>query len=89
MKIVDKIREADAKGKPWFSIEFFPPKTEAGLENLLDRATRFAQLQPLFADITWGAGGSTADSTLEIADVFQNLIGIEVDLAVHTSSCYV
>ena len=47
-----------------FSLEFFPPRTAAGVETL--RATRreFAPLQPAFCSVTFGAGGSTRDGTL-------------------------
>eukprot|EP00276_Gloeochaete_wittrockiana_P005145 CAMPEP_0184655738 /NCGR_PEP_ID=MMETSP0308-20130426/14383_1 /TAXON_ID=38269 /ORGANISM="Gloeochaete witrockiana, Strain SAG 46.84" /LENGTH=592 /DNA_ID=CAMNT_0027092455 /DNA_START=195 /DNA_END=1973 /DNA_ORIENTATION=+ len=63
--------------KPFFSFEYFPPKTEAGVENLYERIDRMAELQPLFADVTWGAGGKTADLTLEITSNTQNLCCIE------------
>lgn len=36
-----------------------------------------AKLNPLFIDITWGAGGSTSDLTIQIAATAQNLIGLE------------
>jgi len=47
-----------------FSLEFFPPRTAAGMETL--RATRrdFAPLKPSFCSVTFGAGGSTRDGTL-------------------------
>ena len=48
-----------------FSFEFFPPKTPEGVEKL--RATRdaLARLAPKFFSVTFGAGGSTRDRTLE------------------------
>ena len=50
-----------------FSFEFFPPKTPDGMEKL--RATRreLERLKPKFFSITYGAGGSTRDRTLEAA----------------------
>jgi len=47
-----------------FSCEFFPPKTEEGMEKL--RATRreLEQLKPRFFSVTFGAGGTTRDGTL-------------------------
>ena len=45
---------------PYFSFEFFPPKTEAGLDNLYERIDRMKDLEPLFIDVTWGAGGRTS-----------------------------
>lgn len=52
--------------KPFFSLEFFPPKTEMGVLNLYDRFDRFAALNPFWIDVTWGAGGSTSERTLEL-----------------------
>ena len=52
----------------YYSFEFFPPKTEAGLDNLLTRIERMTRrLDPLFIDVTWGAGLSTAARTLYVA----------------------
>ena len=74
MKIVDKVKAAYDEKKPMFSFEFFPPKTQDGVDNLYDRMDRLVALQPGFCDITWGAGGSTADLTLDIADKMQNMV---------------
>mmetsp|Transcript_20987 Transcript_20987/g.45966 ORF Transcript_20987/g.45966 Transcript_20987/m.45966 type:complete len:596 (-) Transcript_20987:433-2220(-) len=77
MKIVDKIKEKMAKGEKFYSFEFFPPRTEEGVENLFEKLERMAAHAPVFCDITWGAGGSTADLTLDIAVKMQNLICVE------------
>ncbi len=53
MKIIDKINDKINKGEKFYSFEYFPPKTETGLENLLERIERMNQLNPLFVDITW------------------------------------
>ena len=45
-----------------------------GVENLFDRMDRMATHDPTFCDITWGAGGTTADLTLEIAGKMQNMV---------------
>jgi methylenetetrahydrofolate reductase (NADPH) len=37
MKIIDKIRKAQEEGRPFWSFEYFPPKTETGVMNLYDR----------------------------------------------------
>ena len=59
---------ADQKSSCYYSFEFFPPKTEPGLENLLTRIDRMCRrLDPLFISITWGANGSTLSRTLSIA----------------------
>lgn len=67
-KIIDLIKKKEAGSKPFVSIEFFPPRTDAGVKNLYARMGRMKEsINPLFSDVTWGAGGSTADLTLEIA----------------------
>lgn len=43
-----------------------PPRTEDGVKNLYSRIGRMAAQKPLYADVTWGAGGSTSDLTLEL-----------------------
>ena len=45
-----------------------------GVLNLFDRQERMAVYGPTFCDITWGAGGSTADLTLDIAAKMQNQV---------------
>lgn len=63
----------------YYSFEFFPPKTEAGLDNLLGRIDRMAsRLDPLFIDVTWGALGSTAQRTLAVASHAQRYCGVDV-----------
>ena len=48
-------------------MEFFPPRTEKGVTNLYGVIEKkLKDLNPIFADFTWGAGGSTSDLTLEL-----------------------
>ena len=75
MKVIDKIRAS--QNDVVFSFEFFPPKTEEGVENLFEKMERMVAHNPTFCDITWGAGGSTADLTLEIANRMQNMVCVE------------
>ncbi|CAL4945067.1 unnamed protein product [Urochloa decumbens] len=77
MKVIEKIQQAEADGRTVFSFEYFPPKTEEGVENLFERMDRMVAHGPSFCDITWGAGGSTADLTLEIANRMQNMVCVE------------
>ncbi|KAF2773992.1 methylenetetrahydrofolate reduct [Teratosphaeria nubilosa] len=56
----------------YFSLEFFPPKTQQGFSNLHARLERMAQaLRPLFVNVTWGAGGSTSEKSLALAELTQ------------------
>jgi methylenetetrahydrofolate reductase (NADPH) len=48
-----------------FSFEFFPPKTDEGKEKLRVVRTELAALKPAFFSVTFGAGGSTQDGTLQ------------------------
>ena len=51
---------------PQFSLEFFPPKTEKGRENLANnQKALFDAIQPAYASVTFGAGGSTQEGTYE------------------------
>jgi methylenetetrahydrofolate reductase (NADPH) len=47
------------------SFEFFPPKTPEGMEKLRETRKQLAQLNPAYFSVTFGAGGSTQDRTLE------------------------
>lgn len=78
MKIIDKINDKLKRKVPFYSFEFFPPKTEAGLNNLYARLDRMSELDPAFVDITWGAGGSTSELSLEISKVAQQFCGLDV-----------
>ena len=78
MKISEKIANYKAQGKTFYSFEFFPPKTDFGLDNLYNRIDRMASLQPAYIDITWGAGGSTSNKTLEMCKTIQKYFGLEV-----------
>ena len=71
-----------SRSDPFHTFEFFPPRTDAGFVNLLDRVRRLAASPlppPLAVSITWGAGGGTADRTMELAEQVTKL-GLEVIL---------
>ncbi|KAF8261074.1 methylenetetrahydrofolate reduct [Lactarius quietus] len=74
MKLIDKFEQARG---PFYTFEFFPPRTEQGFSNLLLRISRLADLKPLAINITWGAGGSTKNQTLELASLTQKEYGID------------
>ncbi|VDC06687.1 unnamed protein product [Peniophora sp. CBMAI 1063] len=77
MKLADKLASAD---KPFYTFEFFPPRTDQGFSNLLPRIGRLAQLKPQAVAITWGAGGSTKDRSLDLASLTQREYGIDTVL---------
>jgi len=74
MNISTKLNEYNKQGKIFYSFEFFPPKTDFGLDNLYSRIDRMASLGPAYIDITWGAGGSTADKTFEMSKTIQKYL---------------
>jgi methylenetetrahydrofolate reductase (NADPH) len=64
-------------GRPVFSFEFFPPKTEEGLAHLFTAIAELRPLRPDFVSVTYGAGGSTASKTIEIVHRIKEEYGIE------------
>jgi len=56
---------------PDFSIEFFPPKTPEGAEKLRVTRAKLAELQPKYFSVTFGAGGSTQEGTLQTVQEIQ------------------
>jgi methylenetetrahydrofolate reductase (NADPH) len=72
-----RIEEIIAERKPTFSIEFFPPKTPEAGEELFATARELQALEPDFISVTYGAGGSTRDGTVEITAALKHEIGFE------------
>ncbi len=62
---------------PVISFEFFPPKTEEGDRNLLEKTIpALLSLKPDYCSVTYGAGGSTREKTLMIVDRIQREHGL-------------
>ena len=54
------------------SFEFFPPKTDQGKANLLKTTEKLIKFSPEYFSVTYGAGGSTRDGTLEACVLIKN-----------------
>src|SRR5436853_1627412 len=73
----DIYAEKSAAGRPVISFEFFPPKTEEGDRNLLEKTIpALLEANPDYCSVTYGAGGSTRDKTLMIVDRIQKVHGL-------------
>lgn len=72
-----KIRDLFHAGTKVFSFEFFPPKTEEGVLALYRTIEELRELGPSFVSVTYGAGGSTRDRTIDLVDRIKNRLGIE------------
>ena len=71
MKIIDIIKGS----KPSLSFEVFPPKTDATFDVVMASASEIAALDPSYMSVTYGAGGTTASYTAEIAEKI-NALGV-------------
>ena len=68
------------------SCEFFPPKTDKGIANLRNVRQQLAPLKPDFFSVTFGAGGSTQDNTLDaVVEIQQDKNTTGIDAAPHLS----
>ena len=65
------------RAEPVFSFEFFPPKTEEGERNLQTALRELGPLEPSYVSVTYGAGGSTRDRTIEIVKSLKDEHGLE------------
>ena len=72
-----KIRNVLNPSKPCFSFEFFPPKTPEGEKQLWEALEDLRSLEPGFVSVTYGAGGSTRDRTIELVTHIKERTGIE------------
>lgn len=72
-----KIGEFLAERRPSISFEFFPPKTDEGVENLLSTVKSLRILNPGFVSVTYGAGGSSRARTLEVVKRIKRELDIE------------
>jgi len=71
-----RISELYGRGRPVYSFEFFPPRTDEGFAALYQTVAELKRLDPDFVSVTWGAGGSTRRKTVEIVIRIQQDIGV-------------
>jgi methylenetetrahydrofolate reductase (NADPH) len=72
------ISELYARGTPVRSVEFFPPKDDAGVEALRQTAEALKQMAPDFVSVTYGAGGSTRERTAQVSALLKTELGYTV-----------
>jgi methylenetetrahydrofolate reductase (NADPH) len=61
------VRDCLAAGKPTISLEFMPPKTAEDATRIWQTVRKLESLHPDFVSVTYGAGGSTRDNTITVA----------------------
>lgn len=69
-----------------FSVEIFPPKTDKGMVSLEAVLADLARLKPDFVSVTYGAGGSSRDTTLNVVRMVQEKYHL---LAMHHFTCVI
>ncbi len=67
-----RIDDLLGRGLPTISFEFFPPKTEQGFTQLYQTIEELRPLRPSYVSVTYGAGGSTRQKTVELVEKIQN-----------------
>jgi methylenetetrahydrofolate reductase (NADPH) len=72
-----RIGEWLRSGKRSFSFEFFPPKDDDGVAALFTTIGELRELEPAFVSVTYGAGGSTRDRTVELVGRIRRVVGVE------------
>src|SRR5665213_896118 len=73
-----KIAEKLGTRRPFFSFEFFPPKSDDAEKNLFRTIESLKPVDPGFVSITYGAGGSTRTRTVDIAKRLRTEAGFDV-----------
>src|SRR5688572_27039542 len=66
-----RIDQLLGQGAPAVSFEFFPPKTDAGFQQLFQTIEELKPINPSYVSVTYGAGGSTRAKTVELVERIQ------------------
>jgi len=72
-----RVDEIIAGKRPTFSVEFSPPRDAEKEKALFETARQLRELEPDFVSVTYGAGGSTRDGTVEITRALKDELGFE------------
>jgi len=72
-----KLADLYARSGLTLSVEFFTPKTEKGEETLLSEIAIIKRLNPGFCSVTYGAGGSTREKTVDLIEIIRKRLGLE------------
>lgn len=72
-----RIEDLLSVSEPCFSFEFFPPRTDDGTRALYDTVASLRPLEPSFVSITYGAGGSTRERTLDLVGRIRRDLHVE------------
>lgn len=72
-----RISDVLARKSPVFSFEFFPPKSDEAVAQLEKTIADLRPLEPDYVSVTYGAGGSTREKTLDLVSRIKREIGIE------------
>jgi methylenetetrahydrofolate reductase (NADPH) len=72
-----KLSDLYARPGLTLSVEFFPPKTAKGEENLFSEVDKLKRINPGFCSVTYGAGGSTREKTVDLVDWIHKTSGLE------------
>jgi len=83
--LIKKIHKKEQSKTPFFSLEFFPPRTQSGAINLISRFERLGAGGPLFCDMTWHPAGDPSNtekptSSTCVAGTMLNYCGVETML---------
>src|SRR5579871_4925655 len=71
------IHDLFGRGRPVFSFEFFPPRSEEAAVPLARTIADLRPLEPSFVSVTYGAGGTTREKTIDIVSRIRRDTGIE------------
>ena len=84
LTLIEKIHQKIAANEKFFSLEFFPPRTQNGAVNLIGKFDRISRGCPMFCDVTWHPAGDPAGdketSSMTIASAALNYCGLETML---------